>query len=293
MRNRFATVDATGDGDATRVCRIAPGPTVAMSSVFSEIPASDATVQDPDSSSDKNRDVIGQLFAFIRRRNFEPGDRLPSERELAERFGVGRGAIREALATLEAIRFVKRRPNSGVYLASSVANTSLEALVLYADAGIELETQTVAQCIEVRRLVEVQAVRVACERRTDNDLRELDAILAEFQDAIAAGERAGDLDQAFHMRVLRATGNKVLVQILTPFYAMSHRRRLAFFDDADRARRSHEQHVEIVDAIRARDADLAADLMSRHIGRVEEFFLGRRQGAIPEADSGAVASSRS
>ena len=72
---------------------------------------------DPDTAGreDERAGLIGRLLAFVAHRRFEPGDRLPSERELAERFGVGRNAVREAVAVLETLRMVERRPNSGVF----------------------------------------------------------------------------------------------------------------------------------------------------------------------------------
>ena len=67
-------------------------------------------------ASELGNPVIAQIFALVDKRNYEPGDRLPSERELAERFAVGRGAIREALSTLETVRYLERRPHSGIFL---------------------------------------------------------------------------------------------------------------------------------------------------------------------------------
>src|SRR3546814_4412475 len=86
------------------------------------------------------------------------------------RFGVGRGVIREALSVLENLRYVQRKPNSGIYLNPNRERTSLEALSLFAGLGLDLAVDKLAQILEVRRILEIQAVSLACERRTDPDL---------------------------------------------------------------------------------------------------------------------------
>src|SRR5690606_36286479 len=110
--------------------------------------------------------ILAQIVTLIEERNYLPGERLPSERELSERFGVGRGVIREVLSILENLRYLQRRPNSGIYLTPTPERISLEALSLFSLLGIGLSADKVSQAIEVRRLIEVQAVGLACQRRT-------------------------------------------------------------------------------------------------------------------------------
>lgn len=216
--------------------------------------------------------AVGALLSLIKRRQYEPGDRLPSERELAERFSVGRGALREALAKLENMRFLERRPNSGIFLAADPHTTSLETLVLYADLGLPLERRVNAECVEVRRIIEVQAIRLACERRTEEDLERLKTNTELFAEAYEASTVASELDYQFHINIFRSTHNDILLRLVTPFYIIARTRRERFFGNADRCKVSHSQHVEMLRAIEKRDNDLAGTLMSSHIGRVERYF---------------------
>jgi DNA-binding FadR family transcriptional regulator len=217
--------------------------------------------------------VVNDLVSFIRYRRFEPGERLPSERDLTQRFSVGRGVVREALAFLEATRYIERRRNSGIYLSSQSDTVSLESLVLYASLGIPLDREVLLQSVEVRRILEVQAVSLACARRTDADLAALDDIIARSEQALANAQSIADLDYEFHMAIFRSTQNAVFVRMVTPFYLMSRSRRDAFFADRNNGTESHRQHVELVAIIRARDAAAAAELMENHIGRVEQHYL--------------------
>jgi len=81
------------------------------------------------SESNQTLKVANDIVAFIAKRGYEPGERLPSERDLTERFAVGRNAIREALVFLEASRFIERRRNSGIFLSPEMGQVSVETLV--------------------------------------------------------------------------------------------------------------------------------------------------------------------
>lgn len=219
--------------------------------------------------------AVNDLVSFVRRRRYEPGERLPSERELTERFSVGRGVIREALALLEATRYIERRRNSGIYLSRDSDTVSLESLVLCEAIGIPQEQDVLLQSVEVRRILEVQAVALACARRTDQDLKVLDGVLARSSQAIDQEQSIAGMDYEFHMAIFRSTQNAVFVRMVTPFYLMSRGRREAFFADQRHGIESHSQHVALVEAIRARDAKRASRLMEGHIGRVEKHYLNK------------------
>src|SRR3546814_5778611 len=78
--------------------------------------------------SDLTEQILADIIKLIEKRQYEPGERLPSERELAERFKTGRGVIREALTILENLRYLEKRPNSRIYMSSRPGRISLEAL---------------------------------------------------------------------------------------------------------------------------------------------------------------------
>lgn len=216
--------------------------------------------------------VVAELLTLIEQRRYLPGERLPSERDLAERFGVGRTTIREVVTTLESMRYLERRPGSGLFRCREPDAASLETLVLFSDLGLPLDAKTNGEVVEVRRLIEVQAIGLACDRRRDNDLERIGATLSRFRDHDSFATEAPRYDQDFHMNIFRATQNDVLVRLVSPFYIMARTRRVVFFKDRQRRRVSHDQHVAMLKAIEKQDRARAMNLMSRHIGRVERYF---------------------
>ena len=222
---------------------------------------------------EERANLIGRLLPFIAHRRLEPGDRLPSERELAERFGVGRGAVREALAVLETLRIVERRPNSGIYLRRVERQGSIEAIVLQAELGIPLTEAEVREVVELRRILEIQAVRLAAERRQAGDIQRLDEILNRTDEVIAASGNPADEDAAFHLAIVEATGNHVFLRVVNAFYLMSRNRRQAYFADGSRAPLSQRQHRALRDAVAAGDADAAELAMAGHLQGVESYWM--------------------
>jgi GntR family transcriptional repressor for pyruvate dehydrogenase complex len=218
--------------------------------------------------SDLTAQILSDLIRFIEKRGYEPGEKLPSERELSERFKVGRGAIREALTILENLRYLEKRPNSGIYMSAHPGQISLEALGLFTALGISLSSAKISEAHEARKLIEVQAITLACARRSEEDLVALKDALDRFRESIGQPDVA-DRDYEFHMLIFKATGNTVLMQMVNPFYVMTSQRRVAFFSDVSRQRVSYEQHAVLYECIKNKDVARAQEIMETHIGRVE------------------------
>jgi DNA-binding FadR family transcriptional regulator len=217
-------------------------------------------------------DQTARLLQLIRERGFKPGDKLPSERDLAAEFGMSRGAVREALIRLDTLRIVESRPKSGIYLQPYGAERSIEAMVLFAETNTPLSAAEVAQSVELRSVLEGEALRLACLRRSDDDLARLRQILAESEAAIAAGGTLADLDAEFHKAIVGATHNDVLLRFINVFYLMSRKRRQVYFDARAQSQRSHAQHMQLYQAIEAQDADAGISILRRHLKGVDAYF---------------------
>jgi DNA-binding FadR family transcriptional regulator len=209
--------------------------------------------------------AVSGILSLIRENHSGAGDRLPSERDLSERFSVTRNTIREALSVLESMRVIERRPNSGVYVKDIRMESSVDLLVLQADLGLPGNVDDISQAMEVRSILEMQAIRLACRRRSESDLEKLRQILQLAERRSAAGESINELDEAFHMAIAAATKNSVLTRILKVFYLMSRSRRMVYFSDSERSRQSHLHHRKMVEAIEAKDATEAAAVMKQHL----------------------------
>ncbi|MDQ0588303.1 GntR family transcriptional repressor for pyruvate dehydrogenase complex [Variovorax paradoxus] len=238
--------------------------------VTAAIPAPSASPVPTESSQ-----LLGRILPFIRERGYTAGERIPSERELAERFGVSRGLLRETLSTLETLRVVERRPQSGIYLRDVAREASLDMLVIESDLGMPVSPADVKDLNEFRSMLEVQSVRLACSRRTDADLAQIDEVLATSRARLAAGQSLSAEDARFHIALCAASGNKLIQRAANSFWLASRARRERYFDDPANARRSLAQHTALRDAVAAGDTTRAMDILGDHLGNVERFWMAQ------------------
>ncbi len=148
---------------------------------------------------------------------------------------MSRGAVREALIRLDTLRIIESRPKSGIYLQPYGAARSIEAMVLFAETNTPLSAAEVAQSVELRSVLESEALRRACLRRTPEDLQRLRAILDQSDAAMASGGTLADLDAEFHKAIVAATHNDVLLRFINVFYLMSRKRRETYSRPKGRA----------------------------------------------------------
>lgn len=220
--------------------------------------------------SEKN--LLPELAAFLYSSSSADNGRTPSERELAEHFGVSRGQIRETLAILEAMQIVERRAKSGIFLTTRTA--SVEALALFAKAGLPLDPVQIYEAVELRKIHEIKAAELASLRATDENFDRLREILANSERRLVAHEPLAEEDRDFHLEIVRATQNTVFFRVCSVYYAMGERRLPIYFADPERGKRSHAEHIQIFDAMYKRDANLAQALMSAHLQGVEGYWKG-------------------
>lgn len=210
-------------------------------------------------------DAVRKTLQFVRHHRLSKGDRLPSERDLSERFGVTRSSVREALAVLDAMRITERKPKSGIYLRNTLEDSGLDALVLQADLGVTFDAQVTRDAIEARIICEEQAFRLACQRRTDADLSKLHGLLDTYAALAANGRNMADEDVEFHLAVAAASQNRILVRTITPLMLMSTRGRRRYFELAALRQRSLDDHRAFVAAIAARDEVAVTALVHSHV----------------------------
>ncbi|MCB1509657.1 MAG: FadR family transcriptional regulator [Hyphomicrobiaceae bacterium] len=219
------------------------------------------------------RDTAGRIIELIKMRNYDPGERLPAERSLAVKFGVSRAVLREALSILEATGMIERRPNSGLFVQQRSERASFETTVLQSELGLPIEQVVIEQSMEVRRILELEAVQLACERRSDEDLKNLEAIVNETEKRLADGLNIADLDEDFHIAIAVATQNTVFAQIVSAFFRSSRQRREVYFASRERRQKSHDEHKKVLNAIKRGDGRAAYNAMKRHLGGVRKRSL--------------------
>jgi GntR family transcriptional repressor for pyruvate dehydrogenase complex len=222
--------------------------------------------------------IIGELVSFIRKRAYDPGDRIGSERDFATRFSVGRGVVREALAALDSMRVIERRANSGIYLRPIASESSIDAMVLFNDLGIPATHSEVLQLVEMRRMLEIQSVAMAAARWQAEDMIRMDAILLEAEGQLARRESIVDQDSAFHLQVIACAKNQFIQRVAHSYYLASRARRQRYFRSQEQCAASHIGHVALRDAIHARDSQTAIRAMEIHLEGMESYWLERVDG---------------
>ena len=225
----------------------------------------------------KENNLLPDLAAFLYQQSKVENGRLPSERELADHFAVSRGQIREALAILEAMRIVERRAKSGIYLTTNQA--SVDAMALFARAGVPLDPVQIYETVELRKIHEIKAAELACDRATEENFERLREILKASELKIAAGEGLAREDRDFHLEIVRATKNSVFHKVCSVYYIMGEQRLPIYFNDPERGRRSHAEHIRIFEALQRRDGNLAQALMSAHLQGAESYWKGLIDGS--------------
>lgn len=220
----------------------------------------------------RSQEVLGKILKFIRNRNYEKGERLISERAFAEKFSTTRQSVREALASLETMRVVERRTNSGIFLCDMKVDSSIEVMVLDTSSGNPLEMSEVSEAMEFRRILEVHATRLACQRRDDEDIVTIEKTLQDTAKKLENKESIEMEDEAFHRAIVASTKNSIFVRAVNSFYKMSQFRRNIYFGRQSRCKLSYQHHRKIFEAIVKEDSELAAKLMEDHLTRTSEAW---------------------
>ncbi|KTS17042.1 FadR/GntR family transcriptional regulator (plasmid) [Pantoea dispersa] len=198
--------------------------------------------------------ILDALTRYMAHAGAQPGSRLPPERELAEKLGVSRNTVREALKRWEALGIIVRKKGSGTFLQAEVGlHDSFLSLRFKNDSANML------YALEVRRIIESESCVLAAQRASADDLLEIERRLEEMERVHLAIGSAGPEDWAFHTSIYRAAGNPLLLQMLNGVYDTLH----AFFESPPEQALfsdSFPLHRELFNAIRARDSQAARAL---------------------------------
>ena len=210
--------------------------------------------------------VADRIAADITAGRLAPGERLPSERDLARRLEVGRASVREAIASLQVAGMVETRPGSGSFVATGAAGRTRDE-----------HDASPSDLLEARELLEPAVARLAAQRGRPDEQAE--ALLADMERAAAEGDLAGwnDCDRRFHLRIAELTGNPVLTDLAGHVAAVMDEplwQRLR--DDSiavpGRTTLHLAEHRMIYEAIAEGDADAAELYATQHIRRVRRYM---------------------
>lgn len=212
--------------------------------------------------------IIGQIRDVINLKNLEPGDKLPSERMLSERFEVTRSSVRETIQKLEFYGILKSIPQSGTF----VANIGVIALNGMIDDILRLEDPDFKSLVETRILLELKTARLAALRRTDEDLKKMREALDAYTEKAISGEDAMQEDLLFHLAIAKASGNTTMnnfMLIITPEIITNFEK--FHVCDSGMSQSAIEEHEKIYNAIYQQNSQEAKAMMKKHFKALYQY----------------------
>jgi GntR family transcriptional repressor for pyruvate dehydrogenase complex len=220
------------------------------------------------------RRVVRRLQQYILTEGLRPGDRLPTEQELATSLGVSSNTVREALKALETIGALARRPRHGTVL------QEIDFAMLADLARFQLlhSPSDFSELFVARRVLEVSVLPLVAQNATEEEFERMEAAIRQMATEIEIDAHGFAGDQAFHQALLTAAGNKFLLQFGALLHEFFRQSRDRVGTNIREAVRSLEDHRRILAALREGDVARAQSLMEEHLDQYS------RRGVIPAPD---------
>jgi len=200
----------------------------------------------------RGHEVLDALAEMVARSGLGVGDKLPPEVQMAQQLGVGRSTMREALNRWEGLGLIRRKRGVGTYLVAPIPAPGGPV-----DPDVRLEGDAVLRLLEVRLTLETAVARMAAERTTPVQAREIDRLCTELLEVVARGQNYREADSAFHTAIADASANPIFTQLLTYLDHAFERSAESPFNRAGFGLDSFRFHRPLADAVVARDPDAA------------------------------------
>ena len=228
------------------------------------IPAEFETIRRNKVYEEVARQIQNHIFEHLK-----PGDVLPPERELAQRFGVSRGSVRDAIRSLELIGLLEPQQGRGTV----VCEPSSEVLVGPLAAILVQKRKSVAELLDVRKIVEPALAARAALHATAAQIAEMEQILERQSERMQRGELAIEEDNEFHYRIALAADNSVILRIVDVLMDMLRETRQRSLQASGRPQKSLASHRRILAALARHDPKASESAMLRHLMEVEDIVL--------------------
>lgn len=220
--------------------------------------------------------VFDQIRELIYRGKLKPGEKLMTERELAQAMNVSRTTIRDAIQRLVAMGLIVQKQGQGTFV-KSIDNTMTNPLA----KAMEAQDASLEDLLEVRMGLECNAAALAAKRADETDITALNQSIVEMEAEVNSGRLGTEADTSFHMAIAYAAKNPLHILIMRNFYDyLFHgigENLASLYEDPANIQEILRQHKDILDTIKARDPYKAYRAMSKHIGFVMEFFKSKTE----------------
>ena len=229
--------------------------------------------------------VTRQIEKLILRGILRPGERLPSERELAERLGVSRPSLREAVADMQARGLLTSRAGAGIFVTEALGSAFSDTLVQL----FSRHDEAVFDYLDFRRDMEGLAAERAAIHGTETDLKVIDALFAQMEAAHGKRNPAEEarLDADFHLAIIEASHNVIMLHMMRSMYQLLREgvfyNRSVMFKQRTTRGALLDQHRAINTALQARDAEGARAAVTAHLNYVETSLSDQQRAERNEA----------
>jgi len=218
-----------------------------------------------------SEEIVSQIKQLISKGELKPGDRIPSERELATMLGVSRPSVREAIMVLEAMGFLDSRQGGGTYVKALTEGSIMNPLAKLVEMR---DPEVLRSLAEVRMGLESWSAYLAAQRATDADIAEMRRLYEIMKKAAAKGGWSPDVDAEFHYAITAASHNSLQMHVLDSIHSLFHATiqvaLMEFYQQEGHVRLLLDHHRDIMEAIAAHDPELARQKMMEHLAMVEE-----------------------
>lgn len=218
-----------------------------------------------------SEEIVIQIKQLISKGELKPGDRIPSERELASMLGVSRPSVREAIMVLDAMGFLDARQGGGTFVRALTEGSIMDPLAKLVEMRDPALLRSLA---EVRMGLESWSASLAAQRATDTDIAELRRLYAVMEKQAAGGGWDPDVDAEFHYAITAASHNSLQMHVLNSIHTLFHTTiqvaLMEFYRQEGHIQKLLTHHREIMEAIAAHQPELARQKMMEHLAMVEE-----------------------
>ncbi|MDD5636560.1 MAG: FadR/GntR family transcriptional regulator [Atribacterota bacterium] len=218
--------------------------------------------------------IVEQIRELIREGKLKPGDRLPSEQELAEQFGISRPSVREAMSALEILGITERRVGKGNFIKDNSLSSTF-----YEEEILELEQEeSPFELLEARKVLETELAGLASQKGSPEDIAAIETALSNMRDALGNIPRMMEMDREFHINIAKAAHNSLLFSVMLNMSDLLKERLWVNMKEKtwnlpDYPQKYIKEHSAILEAIKSKDEKSARKAMYFHLAGVEEDIL--------------------
>lgn len=224
----------------------------------------------PIKTKKKYEEIAQQIKQHIMDGQLKPGDKLPSERDLVDCFRVSRASIREAFSALEMMGLVEVRTGDGTYITYDKDN-----VIIPYSKGTFLEKNMIKEILEVKKMVEVEGIGLAAKRATESEINLLEKVLYSMKINLNSPDSTWEeTNELFHYDLVLATHNQVTINLLDNITDQLQHiiciSRPLLYKYKYTAELLYQEHADIFEAVKERNADKAKEKMKKHLTGIEE-----------------------